>query len=163
MTSVPERSASCVVIRAVPRRSRAFRALLAHRLECADASLIAGAPGLDSFADPHFFLGQPLVKELLLPGLGVQDLVAALEERGIVAGPVVELAAIELDDSRRQFFQEHPVVGDEDQGAAGTRKERFEPADGVDIEVVGRLVQEQDIGLADERLREQNAPLHPGG
>ena len=124
-----------------------FAALLAHRLERADAAFVAGAPGLDPFADPHFFLGQPLVEELLLPGLGVQDLVAALEERRIVAGPVVELAAVELDDPRRQLFQEHPVVGDEDQGAAGTRQEGLEPADGVDIEVVGRLVQQQDIGL----------------
>ena len=116
-----------------------------------------------SLFDPHFFLGQPLVKELLLPGLGVQDLIAALEERRIVAGPVVELAAVELDDSRGQLFQKHPVVGDEDQGAAGTRQKSLEPADGVDIEVIGRLVQKQDIGLADQRLGEQHAPLHPGG
>ena len=70
----------------------------------------------------------------------MQDFVAALEKRRIVAGPVVELPAVELDDSRRQLFQKHPVVGDEDQGAAGSRQKGFEPANRVDIEVVGRLV-----------------------
>ena len=39
------------------------------------------------------------------------------EEGGVVAGPVVEAAPVELDDPGGQPAQEHPVVGDEDQRA----------------------------------------------
>ena len=35
----------------------------------------------------------------------------------------------------------------------------FQPADGVDVEVVGRLVQQQDVGIGEQRLRQQHAQL----
>ena len=47
--------------------------------------------------------------------------------------------------------------------APASRQERLEPADGVDIEVIRRLVQQEDIGLGDQSLGEQYATLHPGG
>ena len=38
-------------------------------------------------------------------------------------------------------------------------QEGFEPGDGLDIEVVGRLVEQQQLRLADQRARQQHAPL----
>ena len=35
----------------------------------------------------------------------------------------------------------------------------LEPADAVDVEVVGRLVEQQDVRIAEQRLREQHAQL----
>jgi hypothetical protein len=61
------------------------------------------------------FLGQLLVEEVGLAGLGRQEFLLAPEEGGIVAGPVEEVPAVELDDPGGQPAQEHPVVGDEDQ------------------------------------------------
>ena len=52
---------------------------------------------------------------------------------------------------------------DEDDGAGVLREEVFEPADGVDIQMVGRFVEEQQVGLADERTGEQHAPTPSAG
>ena len=38
-------------------------------------------------------------------------------------------------------------------------QEGFEPGDGLDIEVIGRLVEQQQLRLADQRARQQHAPL----
>ena len=71
---------------------------LAHRLEGPDPPLVAGPAGLDPLADPDLLLGQLLVEEGVLPLLGREQLLLALEEGRVVAGPVVEPAAVELDD-----------------------------------------------------------------
>ena len=39
--------------------------------------------------------------------------------------------------------------------------EILEPVDGLDVEVVGRLVEHDDVGLAEQRLREQHLDLQP--
>ena len=38
----------------------------------------------------------------------------------------------------------------------------FQPADGGDVEVVGRLVEQQDVGIGEQRLRQQHAQLPAG-
>ncbi len=54
------------------------------------------------------------------------------------------------------------VVRDDDHGAVALVQDAFEPAYGVDIQVVGRLVEQQDVGIAEQRLREQHAQLPAG-
>ena len=149
-----------------PRRAlplAALRAGLAHRLQRPDPALVARPAGLDALADPDLLLGQLLVEEGVLALLGREELLLAFEEGRVVAGPVVEPAPVELDDAGRQPPQEHPVVSDEHQRAAGAEQELFEPADRVDVEVVGRLVEQQDVGVADQGLGQQDAPLHARG
>ena len=46
---------------------------------------------------------------------------------------------------------------------ANRSRNSFEPGDGVDVEVVGRLVQQQHVRLGDQRLRQQHAALHAAG
>ena len=46
---------------------------------------------------------------------------------------------------------------DGDEGALEAGEEILEPVDGVEIEVVGGLVEQQGLGLAEEGLGEQNA------
>ena len=104
-----------------------------------------------------------LVEEGPLLGLGGQDLVAPLEERRVVARPVVEPAAIELDDPGRQPLEEDPVVGDEDDRAAVAEQEGLEPADRLDVEVVRRLVEQEDVGLAHDGPRQEHPALHTRG
>ena len=53
--------------------------------------------------------------------------------------------------------EEVAVVRDGDEGAVVAVEEVLEPVDGVEIEVVGGLVEEQRFGLAEEGLREQHA------
>ncbi len=52
---------------------------------------------------------------------------------------------------------------DEQQRRRGSQEELLEPADGVDVEVIRRLVQEENGGLADQGLRQEHAAFHPGG
>ena len=55
--------------------------------------------------------------------------------------------------------EEVAVVGDGDEGAVVAGEEVLQPVDGVEIEVVGGLVEEQGFGLAEEGLGEQDADL----
>ena len=86
-----------------------------------------------------------------------ERLLLAPQVRRVVAGPRRQLAAIELDDPRRQPLQERAVVGDEHHGAVVLGEKALEPLDGVDVEMIGRLVEQQQIRLADQRARQQHA------
>ncbi len=66
----------------------------------------------------------------------------------VVAGPRRQPAAIDLDDARREPLEERAIVRDEHDGAGIVGEERLEPRDGVDVEMVGRLVEQQQVGLA---------------
>ncbi len=47
----------------------------------------------------------------------------------------------------------------DDHGAVAIVEHALEPADGVDIEVIGGLVEQHDIGICEQRLRQQHAQL----
>ena len=53
-------------------------------------------------------------------------------------------------------IEEVPVVRNDKHGAEIVRKELLQPADSVDIEVVGRLVEHDDIWVAEKRLCKQH-------
>ena len=48
---------------------------------------------------------------------------------------------------------------DDDQRAVVAAEELLEPVDRVEVQVVGRLVEQQRLGMAVERLRQQDAHL----
>ena len=70
-----------------------------------------------------------------------------------------QLSAIQLHHSGRNATDKGPVVTDKQQGAAELAQRVFQPGNRRDIEMVGGLIQQQDIGLGHQRLGEQNAPL----
>ena len=47
--------------------------------------------------------------------------------------------------------------------AAPTLEEGLKPFDGVDVEVVGGLVKEEEVGRGDQSPRQQHPPLHARG
>ena len=53
------------------------------------------------------------------------------------------------------------IVGDHHDDPLELREELLQPADGYDVEVVRRLVEQQDVGLRGEHLGEQDAQLEP--
>jgi hypothetical protein len=57
------------------------------------------------------------------------------------------------------LVQEVAVVRDDDDGGLALVQHVFQPADGVDVEVVGRFVEQQDVGVGEQRLRQQHAQL----
>ena len=157
-TSLPDCSACSTCRRTLPICSR--RAARSARI--ASSALTRPSflrpPRLDALAHPHFLFGEllvELVREHLLVG---ERLFLAPQVGGVVARPRRQLAAIELDDPRRQPLEERAVVGDEHHGAFVLGEKALEPLDRLDVEVVGRLVEQQQIRLADQRARQQHAP-----
>ena len=49
-------------------------------------------------------------------------------------------------------------MGDDEQRAAPRREVPREPVDALDVEVVGRLVEQQQLGAVEQQLRERDAP-----
>ena len=144
----------------------AFAALgpfLAHGFECAHPAFVASATGLDALANPDFFLGQFLVEAFPFQRFGVEDFFLAAQVIFVVAGPVGEFAAIQVDDAGGQLFQKRAIVGDEQHCVAVLQQEFFQPADGFDVQVVGRFVQQQDIGFLHQGACQQDAAFDSAG
>ncbi len=88
-----------------------------------------------------------------------------LEVAGVAAVVDVALPAVELEDPGRHPVEHVAVVGDEDQPASVLGEPLLEPGDGVDVEVVRRLVEDQQHVVAgftgrpdlDERAGERDA------
>ena len=124
------------------------------------AALVAGAAGLDALADEDLLALEEPVEALGLRHLAGQLRAAALQVGGVVAGPRAEAAPLELDDAGGQPLEEGAVVGDEEEGALEAQEEVLQPVDGVQVEVVGGLVQQQDVGMAGQGPGQQDAALH---
>jgi len=58
----------------------------------------------------------------------------------------------EFDDFAGCVFEEVTIVGDDDAGEAGGTKGLFEPLDSFEVEMIGGLVEEEDVGLGDHGL-----------
>ena len=57
-----------------------------------------------------------------------------------------------LDDTVAHVVEEVPIVGDEQQCDTASRKVAFEPLNHADVEVVGRLVENEKLRIVDEEL-----------
>ena len=86
----------------------------------------------------------------------------ALELR-VVPGVGPELLRVEVDDAGDDAVEEIAVVGDEQQRAGIAGEPVLEPQHGVEVEVVGRLVEEQEVRPAHQRLREIQAHAPAAG
>ena len=53
-------------------------------------------------------------------------------------------------------------MGNDDHGRSRSVEDIFQPADGVDIKVVGRLIQQQNLRIGKQRLRQQYPQLEAG-
>jgi hypothetical protein len=130
----------------------------AHLQEAALAAFVALAPRRDRAPEPLGLRRDALVEaELRLSLLGDHRLLPVFEAR--VAGfERAQAAALEPQHAGRDPRQERAVVAD-DQHAAGEVHDRaLEPLDGRQVEVVGRLVEQQHVGLGDQRARQPDAP-----
>ncbi len=133
-------------------------ALAPQLLQRPHPPLVAGAPRLDALTDPRLLLGQLLVELGVLAGLHLQ-LVALLGlVPGVVAGIAAEASAVELEDGRGQLRQEGAVVGDEQHGAVEGGQLLLEPGNGVEVQVVGGLVEQQQVRLGHQRPGQRHAP-----
>ena len=100
----------------------------------------------DVHADPLRGLGGRRRPRRLLDPPGVPG---AREEEGA--------AGLELEHARRDRLQEPAVVRDEDDGGVERLELLLEPLEVLDVEVVRRLVQEQQVGITGEGARQGGA------
>ncbi len=68
---------------------------------------------------------------------------------------------VDVEHVRHDVVEEPLIVGDDDRAPGIRGEELLEPADRDDVEVVGRLVEEEHVGPPEEHLREQDAQLEP--
>ena len=106
---------------------------------------------------------QLVVDRLLLAGLLALFLREAFcllfQIGGVVSFVDVVARAIELEDPVHDIVEEIAVVGDEDDVAGIVDQMLFEPLDALGVEVVGRLVEQQDAGLLEQQPRQRDAAL----
>ena len=90
--------------------------------------------------------------------LGGEARLLLLEPRRVVALEGDPAAAIELEDPAGHVVEEVAVVRDRDHGAPVLGQEALEPRDGLGVEVVRRLVEQQQVGGGEEEPAERHAP-----
>ncbi len=123
-----------------------------------DARLALGLAGARRQADPL-----ELALQRLLPGgrllllLG-QAALLLVEPRRVVALPGNAGALVELEDPAGDVVEEVAIVRDGDDGAGKFREIALEPPDALGVEVVGRLVEQQHVGLLEQHAAERHAP-----
>ena len=67
------------------------------------------------------------------------------------------MAAVEFEDPAGDVVEEVAIVGHRDDGARVLLEEVLEPAHRFGVEVVGRLVEQQHVGLRQQQLAERDA------
>jgi hypothetical protein len=73
------------------------------------------------------------------------------------AGEEARLAGLELEHGGADRLEEPAVVGDHDDRGVERLELGLQPLERVDVEVVGRLVEQQQVGLARERAAQRRA------
>ena len=127
------------------------------------ASLALGLAGLGAHPDPFELAGEralACVRRLLLLRQPIELL---LEPARVVAGERDPAAAVELEDPLRDVVEEVAVVGDGDDRARVLVEEALEPLDRLGVEVVGRLVEQQQVGVLEQQPGERDAALLAAG
>ena len=82
---------------------------------------------------------------------------AHLLEGGVVAGVADQLGLVEVDRDLGDGVEELAVVADDDHRAGVALQPGLEPDERVEVEVVGRLVEQHQVGRAHQRARELQA------
>ena len=132
-----------------------------HPLQRLDAGLgLAGLGRLGFEAvDEGLHVGAGGVLLLLLGDELFELGAAGRVERVVGALVEVELLAVEMQDRADRAVQQVAVVADDEHGVRIAGEEVLEPDRAFEVEIVGRLVQQQDVGAREEHARERHA--HP--
>ena len=72
----------------------------------------------------------------------------------VIAIGTAQQTAIELDDAGGDAVQKRPVVGDHHCGTARSLQHTLQLCDAINVQMVGGLIQQQQVGLQRERQRQ---------
>ena len=86
-----------------------------------------------------------------------------LKPGGVVALIRDAFAPVEFENPAGDVIEEVAVVGNGDNGAGEVVQVVFQPGDGFGIQVVGRLVEQQHVGVRQQQAAEGDAAFFPAG
>src|SRR5690554_7460637 len=112
---------------------------------------VTGPPGLDTLAYPRFFLGEFLVELGVLSRLDFEFMSFLLLILVVIARVAPQAATVQLQNRGGQLRQKSTVVGDEQYRSIEGKQLLLQPGDGIEIQVVGRLIKQQQVGLSHQR------------
>ncbi|VVO26674.1 hypothetical protein PS706_04695 [Pseudomonas fluorescens] len=138
----------------VERRIDVRRRQFLHALQRLDPALgLAGLGGLGLEAGDVAFHVRAL-RLLLLVGLLLlgQAFGASTFERGVAATVERDFLLFDVGNVVDHGVEKIPVVGDQQQGALIILEEVFQPQDRIEVQVVGRFVEQQQVRRAHQRL-----------
>ena len=136
---------------------------VAQLLEARQPRLALALPALGVGAHPLQLLLHRLGARVLGLLLLLQALFLLLQPVGVVALVGDAAAAVELQDPLGRVVQEVAVVGDADHGARVALQEDLQPLHAFGVQVVGGLVQQQHVGLAQQQPAQRDAALLAAG
>ena len=123
-----------------------FLALPSQRVQFGQPAFISGAPGGDPIAQPILFPRDLAAELVLLLVFLIQDRIAPGLEGGKPLFEGACDATVEPDRCSRELFQQSSVVAYQDHSGAHLGQLPLQPLDSSQIEMVGRLVEQQDVG-----------------
>ena len=102
---------------------------------------------------------------LLGPGRGLQPrlLRATGFEIVVAAGVELELAVAQMQDGVDRIVEKLAVVADDQAVCGYFCKPRFQPKRAFKVEIVGRLVEQQQVGFREQRRRQRHAHAPAAG
>ncbi len=113
--------------------------------------------------DEHLDARDLLVLLALRLPQALEHRVALRDVLAVVADVVGQLAQVEVGDARDDRVEEVAIVRDEDDGVRIRAEIFLEPVARLEIEVVRRLVEQQQVRPAEQQLRQRDAHLPPAG
>ncbi len=116
-------------------------------LEAVEASLALGLAPLGVGSHPLELVLDGLLAGGFLLGFLGEAFFLGFQPLGIVALEGNAFAAVQLQDPAGHVVEKVAVVGDGHHGAAVVVQEALQPGHRFGIEVVGRLVQQQHVGV----------------
>ena len=134
-----------------------------HLLVALEPCLALGLPRLGVGAHPLQLVLEPLLAlDVLLP-LDLEARRLGLQVGGVVALVRVGPTPVQLQDPLRDVVEEVPVVGDGDDRARVLGQVLLQPLDGLGVQMVGRLVEQEQVRLLEQQLAQGDpAPLAAG-
>ena len=106
----------------------------------------------------QFLFGFGVVFQGALTRLGGSEHIVVVVARIDGDGVVVQIRHMGAD-----FVQKVTVVRDDDHGGVVLVQHAFQPADGINVQVIGRLVKQENIRFGEQGLRQQYAQFETRG
>src|SRR6185369_4240676 len=144
-------------------RRRAIGALHLHglgRFRAIDARFLLGAARFGLATEPLQLFAQEILT-IRLGALGVRQALGLLLEVALVAAVVaVDLTVCDLDRALGNPIEQVAIVSDEQNSVLVLFDQiLFEPLDRLGVEVIGRFVEDRQVGTRDEHARQGHAAL----